>query len=119
MLMAEYCRPSLCGVVKINLLEQEVETMNLEYCSIVWKNSTKKINLLLQTGYNSEDSTKNYLISELLYCERKNNPKHCKKEEEEEKEEEEKKINLSLLYRHGAYYMYHFPNVLRPCNLSD
>jgi hypothetical protein len=94
-----------------------VETMNLEYCSIVWKNSMKKINLLLQTGCNSEDSTKKFLISELLYCERKNNPKHYKKEEE--KEEEEKKINISLPYRHGAYYMYHFPNVLRPCNLPN
>ena len=58
--------------------------MNLEYCSIIWKNSTKKTNLLLKPGCNSEDSTENYLISELLYCEQKNNPKHCKKEEEEE-----------------------------------
>jgi len=58
MLMAEYCRRSLCGVVKINVEEQEVETLNLEYCGIVWKNSTEKINLLLQPGCNSEDSTK-------------------------------------------------------------
>jgi hypothetical protein len=61
MLMAEYCRRSLCGVVKINLKEQEIETMNLEYCSIAWKNSTKKINILLQPDCNSEDSTKKLL----------------------------------------------------------
>jgi len=60
----------------------EVGTVNFEYCSIAWKNSTKKMNLLLQPGCSSEDSTKNYLISELLYCEQKNNPKHCKKEED-------------------------------------